>query len=82
MVDPVIVKALETFVVCVLLYDSETEPATVSVFDELYDRNQKFGLDEIIDWLDKNPKIFHLNSHITKDEGWLLSLEKDKSAGF
>ena len=53
-----------------------------SVFDELYDRNQKFGLDEIIDWLDKNPKIFHLNSHITKDEGWLFSLEKDKSAGF
>jgi len=53
-----------------------------SVFNGLYDRNKKFGLDEIIDWLDKNPKVFHLNSHITKDEGWLLSLEKDKSAGF
>ena len=53
-----------------------------SIFESLYPKNHNFTLEDIIAWLDSNPKIAKINSHITPSEGILKSFEEDKHAGF
>ena len=53
-----------------------------SIFEALYPKNPNFTLEDIIVWLDSNPKIAKINSHIAPSEGVLKSFEEDKQAGF
>ncbi len=48
------------------------------VFDELYDKNNFFGLSEIIDLYQRKPEIFKINSSIIRNEGYKKDLEKEK----
>jgi spore coat polysaccharide biosynthesis protein SpsF len=48
------------------------------IFQEFYPKNKFFEMKDIILWLDKNPNIFSLNSHIKPQQGWIKSFEKDK----
>ena len=53
-----------------------------SIFESLYPKNPNFTLEDVISWLDSNPKIAKLNSHISPSEGILKSFEEDKQTGF
>jgi|TARA_Y100000310_G_scaffold93927_1_gene91508 spore coat polysaccharide biosynthesis protein SpsF len=53
-----------------------------SIFESLYPKNPNFTLEDVIAWLDSNPGIAKLNSHISPSEGILKSFEEDKQAGF
>ena len=41
-----------------------------------------FFLKEKIEWMEKNPDMFKINSQIKIDEGWKRSIQKDKLEGF
>jgi spore coat polysaccharide biosynthesis protein SpsF (cytidylyltransferase family) len=51
------------------------------LYDELYGKNPFFGMDEILDYLEKNPEKEAINSAITRNEGYLRSLREDRSLG-
>jgi len=53
-----------------------------SVFEEFYEHNPNFSLEEIIDWLDKNPEILKINSHIKPYQNILKSFENDSKLGY
>ena len=49
-----------------------------SIIEELYNtKDSPFGVEEIKTFLDNHPDMFNLNSHITRNEGLIKSLEKD-----
>jgi len=48
------------------------------VFQKFLPENRFFNMKDIVSWLDKNPEIFNINSHIKPLQGWLKSFEKDK----
>ena len=48
-----------------------------SIFEALYRKNPYFSLEDIIIWLDLNPNIAKINSHIPASEGVLKSLKID-----
>lgn len=52
------------------------------VFEGLLSKNKFCTMEEIILWLNKNPEIFNINSHIISQQGWIKSFEKDKLSGF
>jgi len=51
----------------------------IKIFDNLYPSNHFFGMDEILKFLEKNPRIKKINSGIARNEGYLKSLKKDKT---
>ncbi len=53
-----------------------------SIFDGLYPKNPMFTMEDAIKWLDENPHIFKINSHIKPGSGFMKSLDSDKKAGF
>lgn len=53
-----------------------------SVFENLYEKDKFFTMEDTINWLNAHPKILELNSHIVPNQGWLKSFEKDKQTGF
>ena len=52
------------------------------IFKKLYNENVIFSLEEIIQFLEKNPKIKKINSHIEQSIGIKRSFEEDKRLGF
>lgn len=48
------------------------------IFTALYPKNKYFSLADILEFLEKNPKLVLLNSHIERNEGLLKSLTNDK----
>ena len=53
-----------------------------SIFEAIYPKNPCFTLENIISWLEKNPEIQKINSHIRASEGIFKSFKQDKEAGF
>ena len=53
-----------------------------SIFEALNIKNPNFTLEDIISWLDSNPNIKKINSHISQSEGLLKSFKEDKQARF
>ena len=53
-----------------------------SIFESLYPKNPCFTLENIISWLEKNPEIQKINSHLRASEGLFKSFKQDKEAGF
>ncbi len=47
-------------------------------YEELYNKNRFFGMQEILEFLKKNPEIWSINKHIKKNEGYQKSLREDK----
>lgn len=43
----------------------------------LYDKNPNFSYLDAISYMEKNPNLININSHIKRDEGYLASLKKD-----
>jgi len=52
------------------------------IFEELYPKNSLFTINDVIEFLDANPSLLKINSHILPHEGWLKSLKKDKKLDF
>jgi spore coat polysaccharide biosynthesis protein SpsF len=53
-----------------------------AILNDLYEKNPNFRLQDIINWLNKNPEIKNLNMHIKSNQGWNESLEQDKKLGY
>lgn len=49
-----------------------------SLMDHFAENNSVFTMKEIISFLDENPEIKAINSHIASNQGWQAALEKDK----
>mgnify|MGYP003335366686 CR=1 FL=1 len=52
------------------------------ILEKLSTKNRLFTLEEVIQWLRKNPDILKINSQIMPNLGWVKSLEEDKLQGF
>jgi spore coat polysaccharide biosynthesis protein SpsF (cytidylyltransferase family) len=50
------------------------------LFDGLYRKNTYFGMNDILRFLEKNPKIININAAITRNEGYTRSLRNEKVA--
>tara|TARA_Y100001958_G_C21244993_1_gene574446 strand:+ start:3316 stop:4095 length:780 start_codon:yes stop_codon:yes gene_type:complete len=48
------------------------------IFDELYERNPLFTMDDIINFLNNNEHLLSINSMYLREEGYRKSLENDK----
>jgi spore coat polysaccharide biosynthesis protein SpsF (cytidylyltransferase family) len=48
------------------------------IFDNLYYKNHNFNMNDILDFINKNPEIENINSHIIRNEGYKKSLLEDK----
>ena len=48
------------------------------VYAELYPKNKKFNMKNVLDLLKKKPHLAEINNHIVRNEGALKSYEKDK----
>lgn len=48
------------------------------IYKNLYSSDKIFTTQEVISFLDKNPQLKEINSKYARNEGYLLSLEKDK----
>ena len=53
-----------------------------TIFENLYPKNNYFALEDIIEWLEKNPQIKKINSHYQASTGLFKSFKQDKEAGF
>jgi len=53
-----------------------------TIFESLYPKNPCFTLENIISWLEKNPEIQKINSHLRASECLFKSFKQDKEAGF
>jgi spore coat polysaccharide biosynthesis protein SpsF (cytidylyltransferase family) len=53
-----------------------------TIFENLYPKNNFFALEDIIEWLEKNPQIKKINSHYQASTGLFKSFKQDKEAGF
>jgi spore coat polysaccharide biosynthesis protein SpsF (cytidylyltransferase family) len=49
-----------------------------SVFNELYAKNPFFGMDDILQLLEKKPELEIINANIIRNEGYLKSVMNDK----
>jgi spore coat polysaccharide biosynthesis protein SpsF len=49
------------------------------IFENLYGKNPLFGMEEILELIDKKPDIERINHFIIRNEGLLKSLNKDKT---
>ena len=50
------------------------------IYDNLYDINPLFGMEEILHFLEEHPEIEKLNNGIIRNEGYLKSLREDQKA--
>jgi spore coat polysaccharide biosynthesis protein SpsF len=48
------------------------------IYTNLYPKNDRFKMKDILDFLDNNPKFKEINRHIGRNEGVLKAYEKDK----
>lgn len=53
-----------------------------SLIAHFYKNNPKFTMEDVIAFLDANPDIRLINSHIDPNQGWKPAFEKDKMKGF
>lgn len=49
------------------------------VYKYLYNKNQLFGMADILKLIIEKPEIEHINQHIIRNEGYLKSLKEDKT---
>ena len=49
-----------------------------AIYDNLYEEERIFNMNEILDFLDKNPELSNINSKYIRDEGYIKSLNEDK----
>lgn len=49
------------------------------IFKNLHNKNQLFGMNEILKYIDKNPEVEKINKSIIRNEGYLKSLKEDKT---
>ena len=61
-----------------LAVDHKIDFDLVKIVIEHFPDNEIFNLEKIVTFLNKNPKLKQMNSHIQFDQGYLKSLEKDK----
>lgn len=52
------------------------------ILENLYSEEKIFSMDDIIQFLDKNPEIFKINAHILSYSNILKSFDDDKKLGF
>ena len=52
------------------------------VFNDLYSKKSVFSMDDIVDYLEKNPELYKMNQDIESNQGWQSAFDKDKEAGF
>ncbi|MBU0605748.1 MAG: glycosyltransferase family protein [Candidatus Omnitrophica bacterium] len=50
------------------------------IFNALYPVNNFFGMDDIVSFLKKNPRIEEINSGITRNDGYRKSLKNDRTS--
>lgn len=50
------------------------------IFDGLYTRNPYFGMNDILRFLENDPKLKHINAAIVRNEGYAKSLKEDRAA--
>ena len=48
------------------------------IFTALYPKNKNFGLEDILEFLKRNPRLVSINGHIRRNEGMSKSLRNDK----
>ena len=48
------------------------------IFKNLFLKNNLFGIEEILEFLNKNPNVEIINQHINRNEGYSKSLKNDK----
>ena len=48
------------------------------IFDNLYPLNPFFGMEDVLDFLKKNPEVEKINSTIARNEGYQKSLKNDR----
>ncbi|MFA4884236.1 MAG: glycosyltransferase family protein [Candidatus Margulisiibacteriota bacterium] len=48
------------------------------IYSALYQKNNLFSMDDILEYLAKYPELEQINSHITRNEGYQKSLREDK----
>ena len=49
-----------------------------NIFTALYERNNYFGIQSILNLLDSNPDLLKINNKIIRNEGYLKSILNDK----
>jgi spore coat polysaccharide biosynthesis protein SpsF len=55
------------------LDESDDLKVIQELYDNLYDNNNYFGFQEVMEYIHANPKILEYNSHIMRDEGLFIS---------
>lgn len=50
------------------------------IFDGLYAQDHFFGMEEILRYLERNPRLTEINARIIRNEGYAKSLKEDKVA--
>jgi len=50
----------------------------IKIYEELYNKNQFFGLNDILKLFDRKPELIKINQSINRNEGLLKSFEDDK----
>lgn len=63
-----------------LAVDHQIDFDLVKIVIEHFPENEVFNLEKIVSFLNKNPQLKQMNSHLQFDEGYLKSLEEDKMA--
>ena len=48
------------------------------IFEYFYLKNKNFNFEDVITWLERNPEVFKINSHIKPNQGWVKSFQQDK----
>ena len=48
------------------------------VFENVYKKKKDFRTKDVLEFLEKNPDVMKINSHIVRNEGYLKSLREDK----
>ena len=62
--------------------DEESDYAFLNtIFDGLYPSDPLFGMEQVLEFLEKNPALEKINSNIMRNEGYEKSLKKDRGIG-
>ncbi len=48
------------------------------VFDNVYTKKRDFTFEDVMEFIRDNPEIIKINAHIQRDEGYKMSLERDR----
>lgn len=52
------------------------------IFENFYEKNPNFLLEDVVNWLNEHPEILKINSHIKPYQNILKSFENDSKQGF